>query len=264
MSRSPWVRLAALALLAGGLVLGQTATSEASGTSPASHAVTAKKKAMTGAPKVGRCYDVPGKDAWNFDIITAHTVSCHTSHTLWVYRVTEVPASITLPSRSAGDESPAFQRFQIGQCGGHLGKAIGKIGRSYGFSSYMGFYAAPTMGQRKKGARWLSCEVGIISRKKALAHTTWRKPKHLSAHLPALLTICATASYDLTNCAKKHAYRARYVRFFNAAPDRVGHKLTTICDNKVNGWYVPEWRSVGNAAGSTDRYVATCMPKNHH
>ena len=154
MSRSPWVRLAALTLLAGGLVLGQTATSEASGTSPASHATTAKKKAMTGAPKVGRCYDISQEQAEGWST-SSDTVSCSHKHLLQVFAVFAVPAKTPMKGTKVG-------RFVDKHCAPAAVKLLGNGGKKWGRSAYRpGWWFTPTKAQQAQGAHWVSCLLGI-------------------------------------------------------------------------------------------------------
>ncbi|HEX7740683.1 MAG TPA: septum formation family protein [Marmoricola sp.] len=152
--RSPGARVAALALLAAGLVIGQATAGEASGTHGAAATVQAKKKVLTGAPKVGRCYDISQQQA-NGRSTSSDTVACSHKHLLQVYAVFAVPAKTPLKGKK-------IWRFVESHCNPAAAQLLGNGGKKYGRSAYEPSWSfVPTKAQQAKGAHWVSCLLGI-------------------------------------------------------------------------------------------------------
>lgn len=190
MSRRIALALVALLALAG-LV----------GGGPAYAGTAAEDDPMLGAPAVGECYDLTAKQAWK-PSTTEKTVDCSEKHTLLIGAVGEIP-------QPAWDDDDARFRAVKKICDPFWDKYYTlEDPRSY-MTLLQGILLYPTEAQQDAGARWVSCEIGVLAGDTLLPLTRSGPPK--ATRKPAdSIARCADANNQWIPCSKRHAWRSTY------------------------------------------------------
>lgn len=204
-------------------------------TTPLASAATPPGRAgpMVGAPSVGDCFDLTYRQALR-NSTTEKAVDCSRQHTLVVTAVGRLPKGLTW-------RTPDEKLYRVWHrvCTRGEDRLIGKNQRLIYQTSYEGFAFEPTAAQKKAGARWLRCDIGMYKGKGLgpLPQGTLPKAK---APLPDSIARCISAQNRFTPCENTHTYRSSYVFAVRGEPTskRAARAAVKRCPAQVasNRW----------------------------
>ncbi|HWU32629.1 MAG TPA: hypothetical protein VN108_07135 [Marmoricola sp.] len=209
MTRSLWLRLAAL-LLAGVGIVGTTTAETNAASGP-----------MYGAPSIGTCFNITmavANGAQNLP--NSARVACSAKHTQQVFAVFAAPADSSVASAASSDRMMTACSSRWTTLLGGGAKAIR--------SSYWWWEFTPTKAQQAMGAHWVMCTTGIQVKHGLLA-TTKGRVRPLPQPIPAALSVCLSGNFKASNCVTPHMYHVAYTRVVTSAWGKIVARSESIC-----------------------------------
>jgi hypothetical protein len=155
-------------------------------------------------PVVGECRD------YDYATLMSPTdsspaVDCAEAHTAKILATPMLPKGVTWENGS----DVQFFRTMLKTCLPALRQTLGGANDQTRYlSSYTLGWFFPTRAERNQGARWLRCDVIIMTTKSLVDLPTDTVPFLSTPPYPDDVARCLTAKYAGTSCAAKHAWRA--------------------------------------------------------
>lgn len=228
------------------LVLGGAAAAPAAAAEP-----------LSGAPRVGACYDLTLKQAFTESTGEA-TVACSTKHTLLVGAVGEVPASVGWDD----DEAVADAASTI--CSPFWRKFYDNRSPLRYLSLHQAIWLIPTPAQRAAGARWISCSIGLSDGAKLLPLGKGAPAKATATPADSVARCVAGKKRQTVVCSKPHQWRATQAFSFKASG---GEKAVSAAAAKAAArrcgprMKAPGWLWTWRTLPIKNTYAVICVDK---
>lgn len=224
------------------LILGGTASAPASAADP-----------MVGAPEVGDCYDLTLKQAY-VESTGKPTVSCGAKHTILVGGVGSIPEGVGWE-----DQKGLFKAAEK-ICDPFWNRQLGRSHVVQYKTLLTAFWLMPTPGQRKQGARWISCLVGMQAGDRLLALPKGDLPR-VTKRPAESIARCGNRAGEFVPCAAPHVVRVVHTFATTAKGGEKARQATLeraagrVCPGKVPGRRF-SWSAKPRTSTSTSYAVA--------
>lgn len=198
------------ALLAAVVALGLSTSMVSAGAAIADDSIqlTAVQRTAThagdpraGAPKVGQCYAMTRKQAFERDSAPGRPISCKRPHTMWISKVGVLPKRFS----SVGTE-PRAQLYINNQCNPATHRMLGSTTATFARSAYLDFVFVAGATKRAHGARWFTCTVAAAKGRNSLRTTSLQRPVQASGAQSRRYQACVNG-IDLVSCDSPYDLR---------------------------------------------------------
>jgi Septum formation len=152
-------------------------------------------------PKVGQCRDITNAQTIRRTNSTA-PIDCTEAHTVQTFYVG------TLRKRLFNGPRRALREAIETRCTPAAKKALGGTPRKRLQSAYFYDLWIPTKAQKRQGARWFRCDLGLFGGKRKLAPLTATSAPFLGKPIPDSQRLCLDPEYYYTVCDRPHVFRA--------------------------------------------------------
>lgn len=135
-------------------------------------------------------------------------VACSTKHTSRTVHVSDLPAGV---DQSSYEE---VAPYVAKRCGPAVDKAIGGTEKTRYLTAFSSVWFQPTAAQQADGARWIRCDVVLLSGKSYAPLPNDKQPAIGSGKIPDSVAKCRTVKakdFYVTPCASKHDTRVKGV-----------------------------------------------------
>lgn len=181
-------------------------------------------------PTLGACYDY-GWTVFMAESVTRAPVSCAESHREKVIAVAQLPEALTFES----DSSSLF-RFVTKTCHAGWRTYLGRTESLRHRSAYTWAYFYPTQAQRDQGARWIRCDLVLLSRNSLLPIKRNAIPILPAAPLPKSVARCLYGEdLYLTVCSAPHRFKATGTHFVDRSTYPTRTEWTQIANRRCPG-----------------------------
>jgi hypothetical protein len=170
--------------------------------SPSYAGPAAEDDPMVGAPSIGDCYNMTAQQGEAMST-TKKPIDCRTKHTLLIGEVEALPASVDW------SDDAAVVKAALKICDPFWDSYYDSLNPRSFLTLLQGYMFLPTEAQQDAGARWASCEIGLLADDRLLPLPKGGPAK--ATKKPAdSISRCANKKYVTIPCSAKHSWRATY------------------------------------------------------